>query len=148
MNTNLKKGVSYMTKKQQNAQLFKSMKTTEFWIGLFIVAVFAGVVGGFFNRKVKNNLGGITTRQVISPSVQPTVENKPTTTVTKNSNHEIKKITHLANTAGAYIAVEGDNYYRISKKVCGTGKFYLSIQAKNNDKPLHPGTEVIAECVE
>lgn len=42
--------------------------------------------------------------------------------------------------------INNDSYWKISKRVCGTGKYYLSIQAQNNGKALYKGDIVIAAC--
>lgn len=39
-----------------------------------------------------------------------------------------------------------DNYWTISKRYCGTGVYYLSIQDKNNYKPLYEGDPVTVIC--
>lgn len=40
----------------------------------------------------------------------------------------------------------GDSYWRISKRVCGSGKYYLLIQELNGGKPLHQGDLVKISC--
>ena len=39
-----------------------------------------------------------------------------------------------------------DNYWKISKRVCGDGKFYLSIQSQNGGKALRQGDSVVVNC--
>jgi hypothetical protein len=39
-----------------------------------------------------------------------------------------------------------DSYWKISKRVCGSGRFYLSIQEQNGGKPLHGGDSVTVNC--
>lgn len=41
---------------------------------------------------------------------------------------------------------KNDNYWTISKRYCGTGIYYLSIQEKNNFKPLYEGDPVTVIC--
>lgn len=43
--------------------------------------------------------------------------------------------------------INNDSYWKISKRVCGDGKFYLSIQSQNGSKALYKGDTVTASCV-
>ncbi|MBI2621551.1 MAG: hypothetical protein HYW63_02785 [Candidatus Levybacteria bacterium] len=43
--------------------------------------------------------------------------------------------------------INNDSYWKISKRVCGTGKYYLSIQAQNDSKPLYQKDKVSVNCV-
>lgn len=43
--------------------------------------------------------------------------------------------------------ISNDNYWKISKRVCGDGKYYLSIQSQNGGKALYTGDTVTASCV-
>lgn len=128
-------------KNTQNTLLEELLKKSEFWIGLGVVALFTGIAGGMFlgNRYPRN-----LTRKVNTPKI--TVSNHPTPSVTKTPAKKLKQITRLADTAGSYIVVEGDNFWKISKKVCGTGKYFLSIQAQNNAQDLHAGNQLVVNC--
>lgn len=42
--------------------------------------------------------------------------------------------------------VKNDNYWKISKRICGEGKFYLEIQEQNNAKALFEGEIVSVKC--
>ena len=42
--------------------------------------------------------------------------------------------------------LEHDSYWKISKRVCGTGKYYLSVQNQNGGKALYGGDTVIVTC--
>ena len=64
-----------------------------------------------------------------TPTVSPTSTPKPT---------EVKSNTD--------IILKGDNYWRIAKRNCGSGKYYLAVQAANGGKPLQPGDTVIISC--
>lgn len=44
------------------------------------------------------------------------------------------------------VVINNDSYWKISKRACGSGQYYLSIQAQNNSKPLFKGDLVIANC--
>ncbi|HEX3035013.1 MAG TPA: hypothetical protein VHT73_07740 [Thermodesulfobacteriota bacterium] len=39
-----------------------------------------------------------------------------------------------------------DSYWKISKRNCGVGVYYLSIQQQNGGKPLHAGDSVVVNC--
>ena len=42
--------------------------------------------------------------------------------------------------------IKGDSYWRISKRDCGTGKYYQSIADQNDNKPLQIGDSVTFNC--
>ncbi len=43
--------------------------------------------------------------------------------------------------------INNDSYWKISKRVCGSGKYYLSIQSQNQSKPLFKGDTVTVNCL-
>jgi len=43
--------------------------------------------------------------------------------------------------------INNDSYWKISKRVCGDGKYYISIQTQNGSKALYKGDTVSASCV-
>ncbi len=43
--------------------------------------------------------------------------------------------------------IKNDSYWKISKRACGTGNYYISIQSQNGSKALHEGDLVSASCV-
>ena len=42
--------------------------------------------------------------------------------------------------------LKNDSYWKISKRVCGKGKYYLSISGLNENKPLYRGDSVLVSC--
>lgn len=42
--------------------------------------------------------------------------------------------------------IKNDSYWKISKRYCGTGEFYLTIQEKNNFQALYEGDSVTIIC--
>lgn len=42
--------------------------------------------------------------------------------------------------------LNNDSYYKITKRICGSGKQYLSIKDQNNGKPLYKGDFVTVDC--
>lgn len=65
-------------------------------------------------------------------------------TVTIEEPKEPKEPKKPANQAEI---INNDSYWKISKRVCGTGKYYLSIQSQNGSKALHRGDTVTVSCV-
>jgi len=149
MSLNNQREVNYMAKTNKNLkdnQLETLLKKNEFWIGLGVVAVVAGVAGGLLFGG--NQKGNIADSGAVAPTLTPVIKSQPTAFIAKKTpSNNLKKITKLADTAGSYIVLEGDNYWKISKKVCGTGKYFLSIRAQNNAQDLHAGDQLVAECV-
>lgn len=42
--------------------------------------------------------------------------------------------------------IKNDNYWKISSRICGEGKFYLDIKEQNNSKALFEGDIVTVKC--
>ena len=42
--------------------------------------------------------------------------------------------------------IKNDSYWKISKRYCGTGEHYLTIQEKNEFKPLYEGDTITVIC--
>lgn len=71
---------------------------------------------------------------------------------------EVAKTTEVNDLSGNKIAttsyptegkvIKNDSYWKISKRYCGTGEFYLAIQEKNNYKALYEGESVSVICHE
>ncbi|MEO6509241.1 MAG: hypothetical protein ABIO02_04760 [Patescibacteria group bacterium] len=161
----------YMAKNttESSAQTLQTtMKRKEFWVGLVTTGMFLLVV---YKLVPWNSVQKLTTNKpstVVSPiSVSPVTTGVATaseaakmgqTTVTptatssahladSSSKTAKPKVSTLADTTGGkYTVKNGDNYYTISVKVCGTGKFFESIQEENNYAPLFSGDEVIVNC--
>lgn len=73
----------------------------------------------------------------VSVVTKPQVfENKKTVNQNTVENPDIMTVEVLNN----------DSYWKISKRVCGTGKNYLSIREINNAKPLLKGDAVRVSC--
>lgn len=43
--------------------------------------------------------------------------------------------------------LNNDSYWKISKRVCGSGKFYLSIRDQNDGKALYKGDSLTVNCL-
>lgn len=42
--------------------------------------------------------------------------------------------------------INNDSYWKISKRTCGTGKYYLSLKEQNKSKALYEGDSVKVDC--
>lgn len=66
------------------------------------------------------------------------------TTVNKSPKvYEVKIEEAEKNTA---VVIKNDSYWKISKRICGEGRFYLSISEQNNSKALFEGDTIEANC--
>lgn len=74
----------------------------------------------------------------ISVAPEPQVFEKKKT-VNQNTKAEAHKTSTIE-------VINNDSYWKISKRVCGTGKYYLSIQAQNSGKALYKGENATADC--
>ncbi len=132
-----------------------SMKKKEFIIGLVsVVVVIVALVGilykGSFNRNQKilsANQPKIVSPVVTSPAPKKMVPSLPTSKVNK-----ITQIKQLADTSGysEEMVRDGDNFWTISKRVCGDGRYYLSIKEANgyDNRTLQPGDIINVSCAE
>jgi hypothetical protein len=151
----------------QNLQDTVSRK--EFWVGLATTVIVLLVA---FKLIPWNRMPKLTTNKAVTTRMlYPTRSNKTATNgammnqdqmsatseaSTATSSAEMnqgsmssQKVDTLADTSGGYYTVQnGDNYYKISVKVCGTGKYFESIQAQNNFAALYAGDQVVVTCAE
>lgn len=107
---------------------------------LFIVIAFILILGilplltleyGYFrNSAAKKQVSQVINPISPSPTKNPTV--RPKTTPASNPNHDV--------------IVKGDSYWKIAKRNCGSGKYYLTIQNLNKSKPLQAGDSVLINC--
>lgn len=135
-----------MARKKQQERIFDLLKKPELWIGVFTIGVLLGIGGGL---AVRYNL--IPKISKISKNIKvlsPVPESKTTTPTPPKKQEVLKKITKLADTASvfSYEVKKNDSYWTISKRVCRTGKYFLSIQEKNYSQALHPGDMVQVVC--
>ena len=91
-----------------------------------------------------------------SPKIAANIEVKPQPTkatpikVNKEPNQtETNKVTITEPQKTSVLdeeIINNDSYWKISKRVCGTGKYYLSIMSQNNGKALYQGERVKVDC--
>ena len=77
-----------------------------------------------------------------SPKIAANIEVKPQPT--KATPIKVNKEPNQTETET--IVINNDSYWKISKRVCGTGKYYLSIMSQNNGKALYQGERVKVDC--
>ena len=83
-----------------------------------------------------NNSNKIST--ITSPLPNQTTNNQPIpVTITEPTSAKIIQTEVLAN----------DNYWKITKRVCDSGKYYLSVKDQNSGKALYQGDNVNVTCV-
>jgi len=131
---NIKENISELSKKP------------ELWIGVVTILVIAVVSGSFIlNNIKKSKLTNNSENQELFLDEMDIEKDKSVEEVTKTTN-EKATITKLADTNGEYIVQNGDNYWKISEKVCGNGKYFESISADNNFITLHAGDVITVNC--
>jgi nucleoid-associated protein YgaU len=88
-----------------------------------------------------------------APTLTQAISTMPTGIVSPTPTTSIKKVAQLANTSGDLTAVvfKGDSFWKITRRVCGDGKYYRITQEYNGytdyDK-LHEGDVVTVICHE
>lgn len=84
----------------------------------------------------------------IAPQEVQTVQTN-TQTQTQETKPEVHQVTieEPKKAANQIEVLEHDSYWKISKRTCGTGKYYLSIQDQNGGKALYFGDTVTVSCV-
>lgn len=141
-------------KTYQSKSLKTLVKQPELWVGLATIVV----VGAFalkslpIGRMIKLVKDQPKETQLLSPIPSATITPSPSKTSAKKEN-KIGKIKTLADTSvGTYIVQSGDSFWKISLKLCGTGKYFESIQSNNGyDRPgssLQIGDAIKVVCEE
>ena len=131
-------------------------KKPEMWVGLSVLLVIVGFSLYSVGSRVLNSPAmqtGMVDSQAAKTVVSPTVMaiEKESSPAVETVQKEQPKVTRLANTSGLYseVAYKGDNFWKISKRVCGTGMYYEAIKAYNgyNEyRALQPGDVVTVVC--
>jgi hypothetical protein len=88
----------------------------------------------------------------LSPKKEVSVastQNKPISENSEKTQPEIHTVTVELPKKSSNQAevINNDSYWKISKRVCGNGKYYISIQSQNGGKALYKGDFVSASCV-
>ncbi len=77
---------------------------------------------------------------IFVPTIAPT--QAPTPTLTPR----VKDVVVKGIESNRVKVINNDSYWKISKRTCGTGKYYLSIKEKNENKALYKGDLVTVDC--
>ena len=94
-----------------------------------VLAVLPTLIFGISNLQ-SDNPKIVTTSQIeVEPSKAPQV-----------------KIAEQKPSQSEVVVVNNDSYWKISKRVCGTGKYYLSIRDQNQGKALYKDDLVKVNC--
>jgi len=165
-----------MARNNKTSQTLKTtMMRKEFWVGL-VTTVIVLLVGiklipwNTMHKFTANNAtnttasipagadiasnGAMMTARTASPSgMMNTLSSTPAATSSAmmdsmiNSYGKKHSVATLADTTGGFYTVQnGDNYYVISVKACGTGKYFESISDQNDGAALYAGNEVMVDC--
>ncbi len=141
-----------MKKIKFNKQLSKDIAKPEFWIGLMTTFVLIGIVGWVGFGQWKNYQAN---RQQNQEMVSPTpvadknvkkIENTPTVTIAPM----LAQIKKLADTSGdiTVVAQPNDTFWQISKRMCGDGRYFRTIESLNGyqNRHLQPGDMIVVYC--
>ncbi len=126
------------------------IRKPEFWIGLVTVALFVLVMAKFAVNRIK------TSKVFSKRQVEKFVSPIPTTITTITPTPEVKikvaaQVKKFPDTGSVkYTVIDGDNYWKISGKVCGNGRYFKSIEAQNGGiyRSLQIGDVITVECHE
>lgn len=162
-----------ISKKVVRENISTYLRMREMWIGLFIVVLILGVgakaVSNFVSKGSNIPKDLVTMNQSkLTPELIPAISTVsgelesgkmereesvlPTTVLTPTPTEEAPKITVLANTSGypVVIAQKNDNFWKIAERVCGNGRYNLSVQRYNGygkKRALQPGDAIEVVCV-
>ncbi len=145
-------------KKQKIAQpkkkdLSKMISSKNFIVGLGVVLLFMLSLGMIQNSQSLNQ----SEVDIKSPLVEDNTIVTPTMTVTDLSEQESASnsalsVKELPNTQGAiyHTVSANENFWKISKRLCGSGIYYLSIKQYNGyqNRTLRPGDVLTVICAQ
>lgn len=96
---------------------------------LAVLAITPTLLFGFTNINLNKE-------EKVSIAKDSTLENK------KTINQEAENV----STIHSVEVINNDSYWKITKRVCGTGKPYLLVRDQNNGKALYKGDFVNVNC--
>lgn len=85
-----------------------------------------------------DNSEKIIAKAQVEPSNTPTQAPTPTP--------KVKNVIVKGIESNRVEVVNNDSYWKISKRTCGTGKYYLSVKEQNDGKALYKGDFVTVDC--
>lgn len=83
-----------------------------------------------------------------SEKITAAVKTKPTATPTQapTPTPKVKKVVVMGIESNRVKVLNNDSYWKITKRTCGTGKYYLSVKEQNEGKALYENDFVIVDC--
>lgn len=96
-----------------------------------VLAILPAAIFGISNLNANSSKISSAIKVQTEPTQAPTPTPKPAIEVVESNIVEV---------------INNDSYWKISKRVCGTGKYYLSISSQNNGKALYQGERVKVYC--
>lgn len=134
--------------KELNFEVKSLLGKSRVWVGLTIVLLVLGAGMYFKNANSKSNNSGQTV-DLVSP--QPTAVSQVVNKVNvEKPTAAVKKVATLADTNGKVelTVQEGDSFWKISEKACGTGRYFLDIQSDlgYSNRAIHAGDKLIVQC--
>ena len=129
-------------------EISRLAKKPEMWIGIAVMVILVVFGITLIVKNIKRNKNSqLTNKNIISPIISITPSATPSAALKKDNKLQniVKK---LADTAGefTYQVVDGDSYWKISEKTCGTGKYFETIQQLNRNKDLQSNDSVQIVC--
>lgn len=101
-----------------------------------ILAIFPITIFGITNLNSSSS-EKITTAVKTEPTTIPTQVLTPT---------PIKNVVVMGIESNKVRVLNNDSYWKITKRTCGTGKYYLSVKEQNESKALYKDDFVIVDC--
>lgn len=130
-----------VSKKREISSLAKRKEMIVGAITLLIVVVLFAQSGMI---KLNKNKIPAPIKETSSTFITP----NPFATTKPTLGKEISEVKNLSNTSSDIYEIvrNGDSYWRIAKRVCGTGKIYMLLSEYNNSKPLFKDDLVKVSC--
>ncbi len=101
-----------------------------------VLAILPLTIFGITNLN-SNNPEKVT--KVVKAELTTTPTQAPTPTRTKN-------VVVMGIESNRVKVINNDSYWKITKRTCGTGKYYLSVKEQNEGKALYKGDFVTVDC--
>lgn len=137
----------------KSSEIKKLLSQNEFAIGVFtiiIVLILGAISLKQLSRNLSINAPGESSTQLSNNQIKEnkTSTNSATMTPSAMATPSAEKVKNLSYTSSydRLIIKNGDSYFRITKRFCGTGKLYKLVAEINGKKPLYQGDSIIISC--
>ena len=104
---------------------------------IFVLAILPTTIFGITNLDLKTG-EKITSAVKVEPTTRPTQAPTPTP--------KVKNVVVMGIESNRVKVLNNDSYWKITKRTCGTGKYYLSVKEQNEGKALYKDDFVIVDC--